>query len=401
MSGSSFTRPSTEFIIRAAFMMSLTALSIDMMLPALPNIGGDLGVEDANSTQLIVSLLMLGMAFGQIIYGPLSDSIGRKKAIALGYGVFVVGCVLCFTATTYEQMLLGRLLQGTGVAAPRIVTVAVIRDKFEGRVMAQILSYVMSVFILVPAIAPALGQGVMFLGPWQLIFVALLVLAIAAAVWFMLRQEETLPPERRRPYSFKSVYLAAKEVITHPSALGYTLITGAIQGSFLAYLNTSQQTFQVLYGLGEWFPACFAALALAIGMASIVNARIVVKYGMRKIIRTALLAETAMSLVFLGLALATKGVPPLPAVMVYLMVTLFCTGLLFGNLNALAMQPLGHIAGMGAAVVGAGSTLMSVPIGIVIGQAYNETVIPLVAGFLLMPALSLIILRCIKPQADD
>ncbi|PXF30417.1 MFS transporter [Pokkaliibacter plantistimulans] len=392
---------SKEFIVLMAFIISLVALSIDAMLPALPDIGRDLGVNEPNRNQLIVSILMLGMAVGQMIYGPLSDSIGRKPAIHLGYGLFIIGSLLSIFATDFNIMLLGRLLQGVGVSGPRIVAVALIRDRFEGRMMAQVLSYVMSVFIIVPAMAPAVGQAILLFTEWQGIFVLLLLMAIAALVWLQLRQPETLTPERRKPFSLRNILRAIREVCYTPVALGFTLVTGIVQGAFLAYLNTAQQLFQVEYGLGEHFPAVFAALALAIGLASVANARLVVRFGMQKIATYALMAVSVISLICFVVSAMMGGLPPLSVLMGFLLPLLFCVGLLFGNLNALAMGPLGHIAGVGAAVVGCLSTLVSVPIGIVIGQAFNGTVLPLIGGFALLGVLALIVVLIIRSKLGE
>ncbi|MDH3451422.1 MAG: MFS transporter, partial [Gammaproteobacteria bacterium] len=201
-------------------MLSLVALSIDAMLPALPAIGSDLGVSDANHNQLVVTMLMLGMAFGQIIYGPLSDSTGRKPAVCLGLVIFAGGCLLSIVATSYPLMLVGRFAQGLGVASPRVVIIALVRDCYEGRAMARVMSFVMAVFILVPVIAPALGQGILLIADWRSIFVTFLLLAVVMLVWFMWRQPETLLRERRAPFSLRRIAGAVREVCTSRAALG-------------------------------------------------------------------------------------------------------------------------------------------------------------------------------------
>lgn len=377
-----------EFVALMAMMMALSALSTDAMLPALQNIGEDLGIVRENSAQLIVSFLFLGMAVGQIAYGPVSDSVGRKPTIYAGYGLFIAGCLLSIFAPTFPVMLAGRLLQGVGIAGPRSVTMALVRDQFEGRAMARIMSFVMSVFILVPVIAPSFGQAVLLFASWRAIFGALLTLALITALWFAVRHPETLPVDRRIPFSVSRIWNAVREIFAHRAALGYTLAAGLVTGAFSGYLNSAQQIFQEQYGLGTKFPLYFAVIALALGTASFTNGRLVMRFGMRALSGWSVQALVGLSLVFVGVAFVMGGHPPLVLLMTYLMATFFAVGILFGNLNSMAMDPLGHIAGVGAAVVGSLSTFISVPLGIVIGQAYDGTVVPLVVGFAVLSVLS-------------
>lgn len=382
-----------EFVALTALMIALVALSIDMMLPALPAIGEELGVTRANDNQLIISLLFLGMAAGQIVYGPLSDSIGRKPAIYAGLVLFIVGCLVALMATDFRTMLAGRLLQGLGVAGPRSVMVAVVRDRFEGRSMARVMSFVMAVFIIVPVIAPAIGQVIILFLNWRAVFVVYLLLSIVMMVWFGIRLPETLAHESRLPISGRRILAALREVLGTRVALGYTLAAGLVSGAFLGFLSSAQQIFQELYALGAQFPLYFAMVALASGLASYLNGRLVMHFGMRLLSRWAVLALIAGAAFFLVIVLGASGVPPLWTTIAYFLVTFFSVGILFGNLNSLAMEPLGHIAGTGAAVVGALSTFLSVPLGIAIGQSYNDTMLPLTLGFLLLGALSLATMR--------
>ncbi len=382
-----------EFVGLMALMTSLVALSIDSLLPALPEIGQALGVQRANDNQLIISLLFLGMAAGQMIYGPISDSTGRKPAIYAGFGLFIAGSLLSLLAPNFSLMLAGRVLQGVGAAGPRIVTMALIRDQYHGRAMARVMSFVTAVFILVPVVAPLLGQTILLVAHWRAIFGLYLGLALIASLWFALRQPETLPPGQRMPFSLTRIGWAVRQVVTNRAALGYTLAAGTVFGAFLGYLNSAQQIFQGQYGLGRLFPVYFAILALALGSASFLNARLVMHYGMYLLARTALLTLGGTSLVFWSIAFVWAGQPPLWALMIYLLLSFFCIGLLFGNFNALAMETLGYIAGVGAAMVGSLSTFISLLLGTLIGQSYNGTVLPLVAGFALLSAAALGIMR--------
>lgn len=376
-----------------ATLMALVALSIDMILPALPAIGSSLGVARANDNQLVISLLFLGFALGQLFYGPLSDSTGRKPAVYVGLGLYVSGCLLALLARSYSMMLAGRLLQGLGVAGPRTMTIALVRDKFEGRSMAKVMSLIMTIFILVPVIAPTLGQGILRVSSWRTIFGVYLTMALIACVWFALRQEETLPVDRRIPFSLRQIGGAFRAVMTNRVALGYTLAAGCAFGAFVGYLSSAQQILQEQYRLGTRFPLYFAMLAMAIGGASFANARFVMRHGMQWLSVWSLRTLCALSILFLGVAYVLAGHPPLWALMAYLLLSFFCVGLLFGNLNALAMQPLGHIAGTGAAVVGSLATLTSLILGTLVGQSYNDTVLPLVAGFAILGLLAMVAMR--------
>ena len=378
-----------------ATMLSLAALSIDAMLPALGEIGRDLGAVRANDVQLVVSLVFIGMAVGQLAYGPLADSFGRKPALLAGLGLYMAGCLLSLLSQTFSFMLAGRVMQGLGVAAPRIVSVALIRDQYEGRRMARVMSFVMAVFIIVPIIAPSIGQAILLIASWRAIFGFFLVTATAASLWFALRQPETLAPDQKIPFTFSRVLNGFREVLTTRVALTYTITAGLVFGAFVGYLSTAQQIFQEQYGLGKLFPLYFALLSVALGCASLLNARLVMRFGMEPLVRWALILIAGLSTGFLWIAHAASGHPPLWAFVVYLLVVFFCEGILYGNMNALAMGPLGHIAGVGAAVVGSLSLFISIAAGSVIGQSYDGTVLPLVGGFAVLALTSLGVMRSI------
>ncbi len=379
-----------EFVSLIALLMSLVALSIDAMLPALPAIGRDLGVLRPNDTQFVITALFLGLGFGQILFGPLSDRIGRRAAIHTGLLLFMAGCLVSIFAPTFEVMIAGRALQGFGAAASRIVTIAMVRDQYEGREMARLMSFAMSVFILVPTIAPALGQGILWLGGWRAIFATILAIAAIALTWFALRQPETLPPSRRRPLSPRDIGAAVLEVLRTRAALGYTVATGCVSAPFIAYLSSAQQIFQDAYRTGALFPLWFGVLALAFGCSSLLNGRLVMRLGMRRLSRAATVSITLVSVVAWVVALAFDGLPPFWLFMAYMLVAFFCIGLYFGNFNALAMRPLGHIAGVGAAVVASLTTFIGVPLGALVGQSFNGTMYALIGAFAVAGAATLV-----------
>jgi DHA1 family bicyclomycin/chloramphenicol resistance-like MFS transporter len=391
------TEPSlAEFVIIISMMMSLTALSIDAMLPALPQIGADLKVQNDNNRQLVVSAIFLGLAAGQLFFGPLSDKTGRKPAICGGLSLYIVGALVSIFSINFPMMLAGRLLQGAGVSAPRAVGLALVRDRYEGRAMARVMSFVMTIFILVPMIAPTFGQALLYFTGWRSIFGSFILLALITSGWFALRMPETLAPENRAPFSLQRIVSATREILRTRPAIGYTVTAGLISGAHLGYLSTSQQIFQEQYGLGDRFPSYFAIIALSIGLASFLNTRLVMRFGMRFLVRWSLAAILVLAVMTLLISLLTAGQPPLWLLMAYLMMTFFGIGVLFGNQNSLAMEPLGHIAGIGAAMVGSLATFISVPMGTIIGQSYNGTIIPLVAGIAIMASLSLAIVRWIE-----
>lgn len=379
-----------EFVVLIALIISLVALSIDAMLPALPEIAADLGFESANDAQFVISMLFVGMGVGQIIFGPLSDSIGRKPAIHIGFAVFILGCLMSIYAQDFDDMIIGRFLQGFGAAGPRIVSIALVRDCFAGRQMARVMSFVMTIFILVPIIAPSIGQLIINYSSWHSIFILFLILTAVASVWFSLRQAETLPKHKRIKFSATRMMRDIKSIGKIPAAIGYTITMGFVFGAFIGYLSSAQQILQTQYALGNQFAIYFGVLAASIGLASLVNAQLVMRFGMRRLSATAMFFTALFSTPFLLLAQYYQGHPPLVLLMTYLLVIFFFFGIMFGNLNAMAMEPLGHIAGLGSAVVGSVSTLMSVILGIVVADAYDGTVLPLVAGFSVLSILGLI-----------
>ncbi len=388
------SKPSfVEFIIIISLMMSLTALSTDAMLPALPEIGSDLDVQSDNNRQLVVSTIFIGIAIGQLFFGPLSDKTGRKPAIYLGYALFGAGALLSAASANFSMMLTGRVLQGLGISAPRAITLALVRDRYEGRKMAQVMSFSMTVFILVPMVAPTLGQTILLFFDWRSIFLFYIVIAAFTLIWFAIRMPETLALDQRKSFSVQTLLDSTSEILKNRLVLGYTVSAGLISGLFLGYLNSSQQIFQELYALGDLFPLFFAIISLSVGLASFVNAQLVIRYGMRFLVRWSLNIVFGLGLIGLTLTSFYSGLPPLAFLMAYIMLTFFFVGILFGNQNTLAMEPLGHLAGIGSAIVGSLSTFISMPLGTLIGQAYNNTVLPLVIGITVLSGISIIIVR--------
>ncbi|NRA84438.1 MAG: multidrug effflux MFS transporter [Gammaproteobacteria bacterium] len=361
-----------EFIAMMALMMSLVALTIDAILPAFGFIQATFDISNPQDLQLIVSLQLLGLGLGQLFFGPISDSFGRKPIIYLGYLVFFIGCIICTQATSFEWLLVGRFIQGFGLAAPRVLAMAIIRDQYAGRSMAQIMSFIMVVFILVPMLAPILGQGILLVADWQVIFWAMLVVGIISLVWFGTRQRETLAPQDKKPFKFNVLVTTFIEVCRNKVAIGYTLTAGFISGAFITYLGSAQQIFQLGYELEQYFSFYFAGLALAIGLCSFFNGKLVIEKGMQYMVVRAIVTLLTCSVIFIVIAASWQGMPPLLWTTIYLVLAFGCIGVLFGNLNALAMETLGHLAGMGAAIVGSLATLLSAVIAIVAGKVLTN-----------------------------
>ncbi|MDC1435625.1 multidrug effflux MFS transporter [Gammaproteobacteria bacterium] len=388
-----------SFIALMAVLMSLTAISIDAMLPALGQIGEDLAVQNPNDVQLVISSLFVGLAIGILFFGPFADSFGRKKAIYLGISIFLFGCIASIFSNSFEIMLLGRVLQGFGTASCRIATMCMIRDKFEGNAMARIMSFIMIIFILSPALAPSLGQVILLFAHWRVIFIVMFFIGISSVAWLAIRQEETLKPENRHPFKIRPILHAVHETVNNKISRGYTIASGIIFGAFVGYLNSAQQILQEQYALGGAFAVVFGFLALALGIASFANSRWVYKYGMEKICHTSLLVMVGATTIFLPISLFFNGNPPLILLIIYLLIVFFCCGLLFGNFNTMAIHPLGHIAGAASSVIGCIQTLLSASLGATIGYLYNGTINPLIIGFFILGIWSfLLVSRLGKSQ---
>ncbi len=378
-----------EFVALMASLMSIVALSIDALLPALPEIGNSLGVTNTNDNQLLITMIFLGLGFGQLVFGPLSDAFGRKPIVYGGFILFVIASLICVSTKSFEMMIVGRILQGIGLSSPRTIAIAMVRDSYSGDYMAKILSIVVMVFILVPVIAPTLGQVLLNFYHWRSIFYVNLIFGLGVMLWFWKRQPETLAPSHRIKFSGHLFMDGLKEFMKYKEAIGFTLVSGFITGSFMVYLSTSQQIFEQQYQMADLFPYIFASLAISVGLSTYLNSRLVTTYGMWNIAFFACIAYAVISgiyIVFIG-----SSNPSVSVLIGFFAVQFFSVGFMFGNLRALAMEPLGHIAGIGAAINGFVSTVMAVPIANYIGNFITSSVLPLFIGFLCFGILSLII----------
>jgi MFS transporter, DHA1 family, multidrug resistance protein len=368
-----------EFVCLIALMMALNALAIDSMLPALPHIGADLGVANENSRQWVVTAYLLGFGGAQLFYGPLADRFGRKSVLLFGVGVYVAFSLLATLAPTFDMLILARIGQGLGSACTRVLAVSIVRDRYEGRTMARVMSFSFLVFLGVPILAPSIGQLIMLVGPWRWIFGGLGLIGVGLIVWAALRLPETLKPEDRLPIQVKRLTSAYKTALTDRTAMGYTLAMTAITGALFGFINSSQQIFADVFDAEAVFPAVFAVIAGGIAVASIVNARLVVKLGSRKISHTALIGFTSISAIHAVVALS--GYETIWTFAVLQTLTMFCFGLIAGNFGSMAMETMGHIAGTAASIQGFISTIFGSLLGFAVGQQFNGTTVPMVLGF--------------------
>lgn len=383
-----------EFIALMALLTAMVALSIDAVLPALEPMAHDLSVVSRNDIQYVVGAFFIGTIFGQFIYGPVSDTIGRRKSLLSGIILFMIGSIICLIAPNLETMLIGRAMQGLGASGPRIMTMAMVRDKYTGREMARIMSIIMSCFILVPALAPSVGQLILMFASWHGIFILYMSYALIVFIWSYLRLDETLAPEKHRPFDLPDLYGALKEAATSRITLGYSLCSGVIFAMMLGYIHSAEQIYHEIFKVGDMFPVYFGMLALGLGAASFINSAMVRRYGMRNITMCALAAAILAS--FLNLVFTLYFGGNLLSFMMAAGIIFFCMGMTFGNVSTMALEPMGHIAGMASAFMASVSTLISLLIGGSIGQMYDGTILPLSVGYFALSTIALIMMFWIE-----
>ncbi|WP_245974250.1 multidrug effflux MFS transporter [Bosea caraganae] len=377
------------FVSMMAALMATNALAIDAMLPALPQIGAALGITEPNDRQWIITAYLLGFGVSQIIYGTLSDRFGRRPVLMFGLVIYVAASVLASFAGSFQMMMFARVLQGVGAAATRVLAVSIVRDCYSGRDMARVMSLAMIVFLAVPILAPSIGQAILWVAPWRWIFGVLTTFGAVVLLWAALKLPETQHPEDRKPIEFRSIVAAFRVTLTTRISVGYMLAMGFVLGGLFGFINSAQQVFGDVFHALDWFTTIFALIAGCMAVASLVNARIVGRLGMRRVSHGALLGF--IGLTGLHAILAASGHEYLWLFAILQGGTMFCFGLLAPNFNAMAMDPLGHVAGTASSVQGFVTTVGGALLGFYIGQHFNGTVVPLTLGFSICGVIALVI----------
>jgi DHA1 family bicyclomycin/chloramphenicol resistance-like MFS transporter len=396
--------PQGELVVLVASLMALNAMAIDIFIPALQDIGAALGVESENQRQFVITSYIAGFGAAQLVYGPLADRFGRRPVLFVGLGLYVAAALAATFAPTFGALLALRAVQGIGAAATRVIAISVVRDCFGGRRMASVMSLVMMVFMAIPVIAPNIGQLIMLFGSWREISLVVALFSLAVLVWTAVRLPETLHPEDRRPLTVERTVYAFNVVLSNRVAFGYTAATATIFGVLFGFINQAEQLYTEVYRLGPTFTLYFSAVAIFMAVASFLNSRLVQRYGMRRLSHGALIGFCLLSGIHLALAWSMGGATPFWLFYLLVLPTFCLFGFIGTNFNALAMDPLGHVAGTASSVLGFGQTLGGGLIGAALGYAYDGTLIPLFAGFLVLSLCSLALVafaergRLFEPQ---
>jgi MFS transporter, DHA1 family, multidrug resistance protein len=377
-----------EFISMIALLMACNALAIDVMLPGMQEIGAALGVSDENQRQLVITSYLLGFGAMQLLYGPISDRYGRRKPLFIGMSIYIVAAGAAIFVPTFGLLLTLRFIQGMGAAATRVIAIAVVRDVYGGRQMAEVMSLVFTVFMIVPIIAPNAGQLILLVADWHWIFLFMAAIAAVITIWAYMRLPETLVPEKRRPFTLASIVGGFRIVLTNRLSLWYTLGTTFIFGALFGFINSSEQVYAGIYGLGALFPVAFAGVAGLMSVASFMNSKLVVRYGMRRLSHTALLLFTGTAAI--SSLLAFLGPVPFWPFLGLFAITMVFFGAIGSNFGSIAMEPLGALAGTASSVQGFAQTVGGALVGAAIGQAFDGTVFPLTFGFFAVGFLGLV-----------
>jgi len=376
--------PRWELVAMVAALMALNALAIDVFIPALQEIGEALSVEDENRRQFVIASYILGFGIAQLFYGTISDRFGRRPVLMFGLAVYVGASAVASYVPNFESLLVVRFIQGVGTAATRVIAVSVVRDTFGGARMASVMSLVMMVFMAVPLIAPNVGQVIIVFGNWQSVFWVTGILGAVMAVWSYIRLPETLHPEYRLPLTFDRVSAAFRTVVTTRASFGYALATALTFAVLFAFINQAEQLFTQTFGLGHFFTLAFSGIAVFMAATSFMNSRLVERLGMRRLSHAALMCFAGLISLALAISLSLGGAMPFWLFCILMALIFGCFGFMGTSFNALAMDPLGHVAGTASSVLGFMQTFVGGVLGAVVGYMYDGTVVPLFAGYLML-----------------
>ncbi|MEL6361195.1 MAG: multidrug effflux MFS transporter [Pseudomonadota bacterium] len=370
-----------ELVGLTAAVMALNALAIDMMLPALTTIGNELSAGQ-NRQQLIIGVYVMGNGIAQLFFGPIVDRFGRRIVLMLALGGYLIGSLLSVIAADFTLLLAARGFQGIATAATRVASIAMVRDQCAGRQMARVMSLAITVFMAAPILAPSIGQLVLSFAPWRGIFIALLIYGLLLGVWVYLRMPETLNPSDRKTLQIGPIMSAYGEFLKNRVAFGYTLASAFCFGALFGYISASEQIFKEIFNLGDNFPLAFAVIAAALAAATLTNARLVERFGMRRLTHSALLAFILSNVMHLLIVMSIGE--NMIVFLTFMSIAFFALGLIGPNSSALAMEPMGHMAGAAAAANGFAGTTVAGFLGTLIGQFYNHTTTPIILGFAIL-----------------
>lgn len=369
-----------EFVLLCACLMAMNALSIDPMLPALPDIGRDLAIPRPNDRQLIISVYFLGLGFGSLLFGVLSDRYGRKRVLGWAMALFILSSVACASAQSFTMMLVGRAAAGFFAGASRVITVGIIRDRFKGDAMARVMSLIFAVFMLIPVIAPSFGQAILLFAPWRWIFWVLVILSSLILTWMLWRMPETLALENRMRITVGSLWQTVGTVVRTRSSIGYMLASGVVMGGLIGFILSVQQIFFDVFDAQAFFPIGFAIIAGCMGIGSLINSRLVQRFGARRMSQSALIAFILIAAVHLAVILA--GMETLVTFMMLQAMTMMTVSFTASNFSAISMEPFHKGAGVASSFQAFLTTAVSSALGSVVGRAFDGTTLPFTTGLL-------------------
>src|SRR5690242_5003223 len=390
-------RPGTrEMTVMLAGLMALNAFAIDAMVPALPAIGQSLHVAEENHRQLVVVVYFVGFASTQLFWGPLADRFGRKPVLGLGIVLYVMFALLCGFAASFPLLIAGRFAMGASAAVTRVLVIAMVRDLFEAEAMARVMSLVFMTFMLVPVLAPNIGQAILAVASWRVIFLVLAGYGLAMLTWSSWRLPETLHPEFRRSLKWREMTTAMAQTVSDPLSRGYTLAMTVTFSALIAYISSIQQIVFDVFHEGRFIGLVFASIAAPMALASWLNSRVVGRFGLRRVGHTAAVALAMLTMIHAAIGLEGYESLPLFIVMQGLVMSSFAFA--SSNFGTLAMERMAPIAGTASSVQGVVGTLGASILGFAIGQSFDGTVRPYLIGCAAAALGGLIIVMLTEPK---